>query len=324
MSSSIDILLSSSHLSFKMTTRNLYPLDAVAANFLYAAQRNNKDQLAKTVSELVASDEEELARALCKLAWSLAPPGPQSRTCYDSQKNVFSLAAAILTFPSWEIPEPLTPPPPPKDKSIHTYPNWYNSITINWTQNQKKRFAQAVDISMRKQNFAHVAYLLSAIKNPCEILRLYAISDEFIGEIESTLFQPLVPRVIEHVLWVANTPPQKGPLPLAQKSGRSFSINPEACDRWIVPPSPPTELIGIPTYVVKTGTQFWKTLLEKYKITVVDDAFEGEDNNLELFYSEAFPNDIPDEWSNEERAKSHPQWTPSNHTNPWRTAFLLC
>jgi len=307
-----------------MTTRNLYPLDAVAANLLYAAQHKNKDILSKTLTELVASGEEELARALCKLAWSLAPPGPQSRTCYDSQKNVFSLAAAILTFQSWEIPEPLLPPTPPKDQPIYTYPHWYNSMTVNWTQNQKKRFAQAVDVSMRKKNFAHVAYLLSAITNPCEVLRLYAISEELLVEIESTLFHPLVPRVIEHLLWVANTPPQKGPLPLVQKSGRSFSINPEACDRWIVPPNPPQELIGIPTYVVKIGTQFWKTLLDKYKITVVDGAFEGEDNNLELFYTEAFPNDIPDEWSHEERAKSHPQWTPVKWANPWRSAFLLC
>ena len=42
------------------------------------------------------------------------------------------------------------------------------------------------------------------------------------------------------------------------------------------------------------------------------------------FYSACFPKDIPDEWSEEERAKSHGIRLASLSPNPWVTAFVLC
>jgi hypothetical protein len=45
---------------------------------------------------------------------------------------------------------------------------------------------------------------------------------------------------------------------------------------------------------------------------------------MEQFYDTYFPDDIPDEWSNEERKKSHgivPE--ESSMENIWRPAFLL-
>jgi hypothetical protein len=46
-----------------------------------------------------------------------------------------------------------------------------------------------------------------------------------------------------------------------------------------------------------------------------------DDDALEEFYSTVFPDDIPDEWSAAERAKSHGQQGVVFRTNPWIPAF---
>jgi hypothetical protein len=67
-----------------------------------------------------------------------------------------------------------------------------------------------------------------------------------------------------------------------------------------------------------SATQYWKTLVQKHRISSSKNAFcTVMDDDLEAFYTTAFPQDIPDEWSAAERAKSHPQWNYALLRNEW-------
>jgi hypothetical protein len=92
-----------------------------------------------------------------------------------------------------------------------------------------------------------------------------------------------------------------------------------------VAPHNKQELIGLPIHIEKVNaSNYWKNLLQKYNIQIVKEEFVSDtDENLDTFYVNAFPNDIPDEWSEVERQKSHPQWLFTKQENIWRPAFLL-
>ena len=61
-----------------------------------------------------------------------------------------------------------------------------------------------------------------------------------------------------------------------------------------------------PVGLLSEGCKFWQEVLQKRGITMVDDmvCFPNDDV-LEQFYEEFFPDDIPDEWSAADQQKSH-------------------
>lgn len=310
-----------------MTTRNLYPIEAVVANVIFAVQTNDKQLLTYTISELVNSKEQDYALRILQLAWFLAPPGRYSRLCYDAwkTKNPFQFASAILTNTAFELPDICTFPQPPTKTIVSKYgvPEWTHFLPSTWSAAQRETFAVAVDKSIKIRNYTHAAYLMGIVE-PAPILRLYGVPDDICYTIEQTVFVPLVVRIVEHALWIRETSSVLLPSPLVKTNGRAFKLQTKACDCWNVLPSLLKELIGIPIHLTTRGTQFWKDMIQKYNISIADESFiSTSDESLEQFYIEGFPSDIPDEWSTQERDKSHPQWKPTDDKNPWRPAFLL-
>lgn len=63
-----------------------------------------------------------------------------------------------------------------------------------------------------------------------------------------------------------------------------------------------------PVALLSEGCRFWRLALEEAGVTVDEDtqaiAFP-DDDAIEAFYQRYFPDDIPDEWSAEDQAKSH-------------------
>lgn len=61
-----------------------------------------------------------------------------------------------------------------------------------------------------------------------------------------------------------------------------------------------------PVGLLSEGCKFWKETLQAAGITTTDETVSfPNDDVLEKFYAEFFPDDIPDEWSAEDQQKSH-------------------
>ena len=109
--------------------------------------------------------------------------------------------------------------------------------------------------------------------------------------------------------------------PCSVVTDRSFSVDPRALASWGVPSPSVSLLMGAPLWVAEsTASPWWKAALLRYGVSA---SLQGSDDDAtEAFYTECFPKDIPDEWSAEERAKSHGLFVPSLRLNPWASYFL--
>ncbi len=88
-------------------------------------------------------------------------------------------------------------------------------------------------------------------------------------------------------------------------AGRIFTVPEDACAVWNVRLPSVDEIKGDPHTLIQVKM------------------FETEEMEA-AFYEMHFPDDIPDEWSDEEIEKSHGRIVTTASRNPWRTAFLDC
>ena len=136
-------------------------------------------------------------------------------------------------------------------------------------------------------------------------------------------------RLIDHayaILAFADTPVYKL-LPVKPTTGRCFTIPSLVYATWSVNPQPTSRLVGLPYQILEpAATPFWHSVVKEFQIRRQEDELIFlDDETLERFYATYFPNDIPDEWSAEERRKSHPFPKINLLENPWIPAFLrLC
>jgi len=102
------------------------------------------------------------------------------------------------------------------------------------------------------------------------------------------------PGFLEKALYIIANPPENLPNNKSEPKevGRVLTIPGNALKQWHLDPSPLWRLMGEPKFIYE-DSPYWNHLRAKYP--------EGS----EEFYQAAFPHDIPDEWSVEERAKSH-------------------
>jgi len=104
-----------------------------------------------------------------------------------------------------------------------------------------------------------------------------------------------------------------------------MKISVHGCTTWSVRAPPITDLLGSPVCIVNNPTTFWKHVVTKYSLKTEGDRITLPDEVCEEFYETSFPSDIPDEWSDAERAKSHGFVVPvAGACNPWISAFLQC
>jgi len=108
-------------------------------------------------------------------------------------------------------------------------------------------------------------------------------------------------------------------------AGRAFSIPSAVLTQWGVPVAKLSLCVGAPVWVLgPDASPFWRDLVAKHGIRGHGTYLEGRnDEATEAFYTEGFPQDIPDEWSQAERRKSHgPEETATQiQSNPWAPCF---
>jgi hypothetical protein len=180
---------------------------------------------------------------------------------------------------------------------------------------------------MKQKNITHAAYLTSGLPQTCVIAMLahLGLTKPFIDLYETTE-QHLKYRVLLHAFAILTWPTVDHiKLPtLKTFTGRCLTIPSLAYSTWNVMPQPPSRLVGLPYQILDaTATPFWKAAVKEYTISRKDAEFQfPDDATLERFYATHFPQDIPDEWSTEERRKSHPCPKIMPLDNPWIPAFL--
>jgi hypothetical protein len=99
-------------------------------------------------------------------------------------------------------------------------------------------------------------------------------------------------------------------------------INTEAILKWGFKPKSTQYLIGAPTFIYDTSP-YWTQQREVYGIQ--PNFVFNSDKLCNEFYAKNFPNDIPDEWSEEERIKrvGKPMKTnPEQVSNDWHKTLL--
>jgi len=304
-----------------MATRNLYELPDVAASLLTAVAAQDKKLLFAAVKELLVSEVDPTPYLV--LGWLLSPPSPYvSKACYNaySTKSLDSLLCAVASIASYELLKVPEPAPPPTEQPTRARATW----ALPWSKAQNARFQQAVTYALKTKNYKHAGYLMSAL-GPTEQKTVLVEQKINTTLFETTASPNLLQRYVEHA-YAALT--YEGPAPSYTKTilplqGRTFSIPEKAYATWHIQPKPATRLVGLPLHILDADvTQFWKTQIEKYRVSRKENEFQfPDDASLEEFYETNFPNDIPDEWSSAERAKSHSSKQISTIDNPWLTCF---
>ena len=284
-----------------MATRNLYERTSVEATFLYAIQIGSTEVAENALIELESSGI-DTAPLLTK-AWLRAPPQTRFLNQEERRSAVFSLAPHIR-------PPPLLPFPPPTNELRADCP---------WSPRSVKKAPtvwHAIRDALGHGRVARAVRLaLSVPEEDLEsLLESFTLNTEWLS-----LLLPDMPRdrVLFHAFANKTADPPWRSTPTRIVTGRSFSIDPRALAQEGVSSSPTSLLIGLPLWVTEDdASPWWKAALRTYGIVARCGSLEGATAEAtEAFYTECFPNDIPDEWSIRERAKSHGLFIPSL-TNP--------
>jgi len=331
-----------------MATRNLYHVEDVAATLLYAIQTNQFLLSTQTFQELKDSEEGDLLHRLLTLAWILADPNhprqAERATAFAASDSRALLGWLIVpekgekTLPP--LPESFAAEPPPRILVGHEAPPPPSTWRIRpkgWTEAQTGVLWRAVQDTIRRKVWTRAAELCAPLldgntRSVASLLLAMGVPLPLTDLLETTIFAPLATRILQHAFAVlarhtsladVSTPPTSL---RTQSSPRAFALPIEALSLWRRPSRPLSNLLGSPTWVAEEdATQYWLQACARYGVTKQEEDLVCEDEEKEdPFYSTCFPKDIPDEWSEEERAKSHGIRITSLSPNPWVTAFVLC
>ena len=337
----------------KMATRHLYETEGVAAQLLYSFRMGDAFTAAQAATELFRSQEHDLLLQLLQLAWLLSPlsaaADPQVAKALESrdvEAALYALSAATAaTAAAYDLPTS-TPPvtihkPSPDAKQKSAPPSW-TKYPKSWTPQMAGALWWATHHAIQKKHADRAFRLTQQLLETQEdlpslqqFLQSHGVS-AFLTNLLQSVAPQLRARVLLHAygsllsLTAALEPPADVRRAWTSKrvggrKGRTFYVSAAALNEWNVVPSPTTRLQGAPLLVTEeTATNYWTTVWSS--VGLGNDRLDFKDDEAcEAFYSTYFPDDIPDEWSAEERAKSHGQ--PANEAAPknsWRQSFLLC
>jgi hypothetical protein len=296
-----------------MATRHLYHVEDISATLLVAIQQTKRRIAKEAAAELVASHESDLLFRLLTLAWFLADPD----SVYESQrlrafeaKNSPALLVALLQE-GYEMPD------------LDSFQDFSSPKELDslW---------DLVTSSVAKHQWRRIGHLLCPhIQHKAEQvaswLRKVGVSESLATLVKTTVYLPLAQRIVRHAAASLCSPAsslQSSTLPIA--SGRSLTLSAEDLALWNCDTRPLSNLLGSPQWIAEEPTLYWSSLLAETKgrIEGGDLVFETQEEE-ESLYSQGFPMDIPDEWSDEERKKSH-GIEFSKIQNPWQFAFDAC
>lgn len=325
-----------------MATRNLYERDGVAAALLYALANADVRTAAAAAKELMNSAEEEYLFKLLTLNWLLSDPDHLNRkarysafVAQDTKALFFSMLDSPYILPDLGKPSELAPPQPGKKLP----PVSWTRHPTDWTPHMAGALWWAVAEALRKKHHARAAYLTipllsSNTLSAAELLESQGVPKPLTELLKTTVYAPLAERILRHAYAGVCAPEAVIPLNReaeriwnGSQTTRSFSVSAEALAVWHVRPKPFARLMGAPLLVAdEDATQYWIVACEADGVRATkEELVFPNDDACEHFYATHFPHDIPDEWSVEERAKSHGQPQSATITkNPWQTAFILC
>ena len=308
-----------------MASLHLYNIPTVAATLLYSLQTADTATAVEACSELVESGYEGLALSMCRLGLALAPFRSIDPTIMLSTDITVLLGAALpVVGGGYELPERRAPPLPPAISTRKSVP-WTPKSVVNHAT-----LWGAVQDALKHGRVERAAFLASAVQTDDDLTTLLA---SFRINAAYAEWLPLVPR--ERVLFHAFSSlqsvktvyprilPLRKPLSVG-KGGRTFAVTAAALATWNVAAPPLSQLTGEPVWVALEACPTLKPMIIKCGIVGTATGIMAKDDDaLEEFYGAVFPDDIPDEWSAAERAKSHAQQGVVFTTNPWLSAFKL-
>jgi hypothetical protein len=329
-----------------MATFHLYELEGVAAQLLFSFQNGDAFTVAQTARELVLSLEQTLLLNLLQLAWLLSPfsdADAHIAKALEDQNTEAVLYALAAVAKSHTMPQPIleqTIFKPPHNPSAKLPPKTWTRFPKEWTLQMAGSLWWAVHAAIQKKHIDRAFRLSYQLLETQDVL-LPFLTSHGVPHYFISLYRSVAPQLKHRVLLHAfgsllesKTMPEPpadicraySNKRLGGRKGRTFYVTAAALNTWNIAPVPITRLQNEPVLIAEdTASNYWTTVwstegsLESDRLVFKDDAA------CEAFYEKHFPDDIPDEWSAEERAKSHGQTVnPDAPKNPWRQAFLLC
>ena len=277
-----------------MATRNFYERQSVSAFLLYALQTGDATAASSAAAELVSSGLASQVEHVATLALLLSP-SPSFRPEADR------LSAALALRP-FDLPTslPLLPPP---TKTVAKACPWTprrtaKAAAIWWAIRDALNHGRGVR--------AATVSLVVAEEDRASLLMSFGVAPSW-----APLFASFPPdRVFLHAYASLNdsrTTAAPATVSLQDAVGRSFVVDPKALALWNIPSPPMSLCVGAPLWVLEAdAAPCWKELVGLHGVHVKGNSLEGRDDEAtEAFYCAGFPHDIPDEWSQKERKKSH-------------------
>jgi hypothetical protein len=292
-----------------VVTRHLYDKHSVQKALLSATLQKHplrKHYLAFWSHELYVSEEWALLGTTLAHALMYAPPSSTIHTVWQSwdptSLSFVQKAVSCLAFPLEKKQMPL-PCKEPVDKPC-SFQGTVPAKPEAWTENQRARLAQGVQRAFIHKHGEQVYRLLCTF--PPQTALLYLTGVEKVPKPLLEAYKT-TKRGLQHIVWFlgchwnesVEPDPVKFPtLQVGTRSARMFGI--------------PAKYIHFPLHLggfdVLRGCAFWQRVLTEHGVNrsaSVDQLVFSTEEAMESFYKTYFPDDIPDEWSKEERQKSH-------------------
>ena len=329
-----------------MATFHLYELEGVAAQLLYSFRNGDAFTAAQAARELVLSLEQTLLLNLLQLAWLLSPPSDadaqiaKALEVQDAEAALYALASIAKATSLPQTSFELTIFKPAHDPAAKLPPPTWTKLPKEWTPQMAGSLWWAVHAAIQKKHIDRAFRLSQQLLETQDILLLF-LESHGVQPYFTNLLRSVAPQLKHCVLLHAygSLLEPRGSLEasaevrraytskrLGGRKGRTFYVTAAALNNWNISSAPITRLQNEPSLVAEeTASNYWTTVWSTEGSLESERLVFKDDTACEAFYEKHFPDDIPDEWSAEERAKSHGQpINPDAPKNPWRKAFLLC
>uniref|UniRef100_A0A6C0LL24 Uncharacterized protein n=1 Tax=viral metagenome TaxID=1070528 RepID=A0A6C0LL24_9ZZZZ len=310
-------------------SRNLYETYDLAASLLLSLEERNIPLALTITNELQLSLETELVHNILGFAWLLAQPdkdlSPQRFTAWRSRRYDILLS----TFTSYRLALPpltLIGDYPPPSTGNHTCRKEWYAKPAGWTDNQCGTLYHRIQHAIENKQCWR-AYLLARplLNHPTAFQSFLQAMGTSPDLLKFAQYQHLHGQILEHSMYILAYPPTAMEISIQEpvQQGRLFTIQPTARNRWNIQPTPPIKIIGQMNFIFE-DSPYWNQQCDQYQINLgTTGHIQYESEQLyQDFFQHNFPLDIPDEWSQAERDKSHPaaiNYQPE--PNPWASTF---
>ena len=310
-------------------SRNLYETTDLAASLLLSLEERNVPLALSITNELLLSLESNLVHNLLGFAWLLAQPDKdltsQRFNAWRSRRyDVFlsTFTSHRLALPPYTLLGDYPPPP----TGNHVPPSEWYAKPEGWDMNQCGTLYHRVQHAIYNKQCWR-AYLMARplLAHPSALMSFLSAMGTSPDLLKFAMYPHLHGQILEHSMYILAYPPTPMEISLQKpvEQGRLFTIQPTARNRWNIQPVPPTKLIGQPNFIFE-DSPYWNQQRNKYQIDLDSKGhihYESE-QLYQDFFQHNFLLDIPDEWSQAERDKSHPHnpnYQPE--ANPWASTF---